>query len=382
MDPTVPGRLSSGPVGGDHRAGLGGAIAFQQDHAGELLGQQGAGGLAHLLRPAHCQRQAAKVAGLGRADVLAHERIGGEQDVGPAFAHEVDDHFRMQGGGILESLETQQRRHHRAHRQAEGVEHGQGVEHRPSRIEVDVRPHLRGVGDHIGLGQHHAARIGEAAGGEQDHPDVARLHRLAEQARRGAGGGGVELVGHADRGAHVLQIDQLGHALELGRQLLQPRLGQEATRGENQLGVGHGQGRLQVARPRGEVEHHRRAPDGLQGEEGHAGPDAGGQQQGHPLARFGPAGDLAAQGEAGADQVAVGEGLAVLVLQDLLLRAVGLSRVDQGVEQAALAELGVEGARHGRASMAGTEMHTSLRDLRRNAQMGPHGLIIGPQKPI
>ncbi len=47
------------------------------------------------------------------------------------------------------------------------------------------------------------------------------------------------------------------------------------------------------------------------------------------------AGDAAAQGETGADQVAVGEGLAVLILDDQAAGAKAFAGLDQGVEHAA-----------------------------------------------
>ncbi len=206
--------------------------------------------------------------------------------------------------------------------------------------------HLFGVGRQVALAEHHAPRRAEAAGGEQDHPRIRWLGGGPESPRRSARERGDGLVADADRGSHVFQVDDPAPVLERVDQILQLALVDETARGQDGLDPRRIAGRPQIADAGGEIQHGRRAAEGVQGEEGDHHRRAGRQQHAHALAFLGEARNLAPQRKRRADQVGIGEGVALLVLQDRLFRAILVPCVEQGVEHGSRAGSGVIGSRH------------------------------------
>ena len=191
---------------------------------------------------------------------------------------------------------------------------------------------LIGVGDQIGLAEHHALGRSETAGREQDDARIGGPRRRAELGRQGARRSGEQLVSGPDLGADILQVDDLGQRLERIDQVMQLALLDEPVGGQHGPDPGQLAGGLQVPNARCEVQHGRHPAKRVQGEEGHHAAGAGRQHHADPLALAGEAGDPATQGKGRTDQAQIGEGRAFLVLQDRLARAIGPGRSDQGVE--------------------------------------------------
>ncbi len=321
---------------------LGGAIAFQQFDAAELRVEHLARLVAHLLGARHGELQRGEVAGLGHAGVLVQEGVGGEQDRRLHLGQQVGDLLGVQRRGVFKRLQPLQQGQQHPAGQTEAVEGRQRIEHHPVGIQVDVGRHLTRIGDQILLAEHHALGCAEAAGGEQDHARRIRIGLHAEALGRHARAEAVQLVGQADGLADVVQPDDLGDLAESLHQVVQLGLGHKALGRQDLLHARRLQRSLQIGLARGEVQHDRHPAEGVQGEEGHHHARAGRQQHADAFARFCQFGDLAAQHEGGADQACIGQGVAILVLQNLLVAVAG-ARIDQRVEQGLFIDLGVQG---------------------------------------
>ena len=192
--------------------------------------------------------------------------------------------------------------------------------------------HLTRVGDEVLLAQQHPLGGAETARGEQDHARIIGLDGDAEAFGHQAGHQAEQLVLQADALAHIVEPDDLGDRAQLRNQVLKFGLFDEATGAEDFPDPCRIDGRLQIPLAGGEVQHHRHPPEGVQAEEGHNHPHRRRQQDADPLGRLGHGRDLAPENEGRPDQAGVGEGLAVLVLQDFLVAVAGACG-DQGVEQ-------------------------------------------------
>ncbi|MNX84886.1 hypothetical protein D3C86_1167030 [compost metagenome] len=303
--------------------------------------------------------QGGEIVRLGHTRVLVQEGVGREQDRGLHLGQQVGDLLGVQGRGVFKRLHPLQQRQDDPARQTQGVEGRQRVEHHPLGLQVDVGRDLAGVGDQIALAQHHALGRAEAARGKKDHARRIGIGLHAEATRRHAGAEAVQLVGQADGLAHVVQPDDLGDFAQGRHQVVQLGLGDEAL-GRQDLGDARRlQRRLQIGLARGEVQHDRHAAEGVQAEEGHDHARAGRQQDADALARRRHGGDLAAQHEGGADQAGVGQGMTILVFQDLLVAIAG-ARIDQRVEQGFVIDLGVQGSPQARPPSESSETALSV----------------------
>jgi len=148
-------------------------------------------------------------------------------------------------------------RQHDAHRQPEGVEDRQDVEHLVGPTEVDPGGGLRRICQHVAVGKDDAFGRALGAGGEQDRGPIVRLalhQRLAGAEER------ADLVAKADRRADILQV----HDRDLGGELLDQRAEfaafHEDARGDDRLQLGRLAGRQDIGRAGGEVDHRRHAP--------------------------------------------------------------------------------------------------------------------------
>ena len=118
--------------------------------------------------PHTARRKRVEIAGFAGAGILVDESVGGEQDGGAVAADAAHDLARLQGRGMAHHLHARDQRQQGADRQAEAMEHGQGIEQHIARIKVDMGPHLGHIGQDIGVGKRHALGLAFGAGGEQD----------------------------------------------------------------------------------------------------------------------------------------------------------------------------------------------------------------------
>ena len=117
----------------------------------------------------------------------------------------------MQRRGVEIHRHARHQRQHEADREAEGVERRQHVEHLVAASKVDAGGRLSGVGQHVGVRQHHALGRALGAGGEQDR---GRRTRPPRGDRLVVAPQGLELVGGRDRFADVLQVDDADMILQ------------------------------------------------------------------------------------------------------------------------------------------------------------------------
>ena len=195
-----------GLVDGNHRRGLCGAISLENRHRAKALGDQVVGFVPHLLRPADDELQAGELIGLGRAGVLVHEGVGGQQHRGAGVLDQRRDLLDVQRRGILEGLQAAQNGQQDSGRQPKAVERRQGIEEHPGRIEIDVGLDLVDIGDQVRLAQHHAPRCAETAGGKQNDARLIGPGGGAKAFGQGAGGCREESVRQADTGADIFQV--------------------------------------------------------------------------------------------------------------------------------------------------------------------------------
>ncbi len=324
----------AGPIGhrrvhGQHRRGLGDAIAFQDADA-EALHVDRARALLHRLGAGEHQAQGAEVVGVRRACVSREEGVGAEQDGGAGLVDQFGHDAVVQRRRVHEDRNAGHQRHHQPAGQTERVEHRQHIEHLVVGIGIDPRQRLRGIGENVAVGQHHA--LGHAFGSRREQDDRGIL-RAAHHARRCAVAQSLDLVGETDRAADVLEIDDLGLRPDRGNQLVELALLDERARcqhGPDLGGLHRGQ---HIDRPGREIQHRRHPADGLQRHEHHG--NAGGVRQQHAdvLADARAGLELAAQHLRAEDQLAVGQRRAQRVLDDRLAGVAGLVGVGETLEQ-------------------------------------------------
>ena len=165
--------------------------------------------------------------------------------------------------------------------------------------------HLFHIGDQIGVAEHHAARRAEAARGEQDDARGRRLDGGADAPGEERGGQDGNPIQGADRPTDILKVGDFATLFEGVDDIVQLALFDEAMRGEHPFDAGETDGRAEISKSGGEVQHGRDAAVGVQGEEGHHGARAGRQQNSDPFAARGDGGQLVTQGEAGANEIGV-----------------------------------------------------------------------------
>ncbi len=160
-------------VDGEHRRRLGDAVAFEDAQA-ELLHVDPPRRLLDRLGAGEDVAQRAEVVGVRRARVAGEEGVGAEQDRGVRAVDQLRHDPVVQRRGIEIDAHAGDERQHEADRQAEGVEHRQHVEHLVAAAEIDARRGLRGVRQHVAVGEHDALRRAFRARGEQDRGRVVR----------------------------------------------------------------------------------------------------------------------------------------------------------------------------------------------------------------
>ena len=158
----------------DHRRGFGDAIAFEDAQA-EFFHVGLAGRSLDRLGASEAVAHRTEIVGMRGARIAAEERIGAEDDgrVGPVDQLRHDAVVQRRGVEIDGHAGDQ--RQHRTRRQAEGVKHRQDVEHLVACMEVDARGGLRGIGENIPVGEHHALRRTFRARSEQDNRRIVGL---------------------------------------------------------------------------------------------------------------------------------------------------------------------------------------------------------------
>ena len=222
------------------------------------------------------------------------------------------------------------------------MEGGQGIEHHPVGIQRNVLGDLSGVGRQVALTQHHSLWRAETAGGEQDNAGIVPGGRRKKPRRYSRRRRRKQLVRQAHLLPHILKIGHRGDRLQRIDEVVQLTLFDKFVRRQDPFDAGQLACRLQVPNPGGEVEHGRHAAKGVQGEKGHHHAGTGGKHDAHPLPLLGHPGDFAPQSKGGPNEVGIGEGIAVLVFQDQLLRAELGSRVQQRLENRAVGQVRIQ----------------------------------------
>ena len=137
----------------EHGRGLGDAVAFEDADA-VALHIHLPRAVLHRLRAGDHEAQGAEVVGMGRARIAGEESIGAEQDGGAGLVNQLRHDPVMQRRRIHEDRNAGQHRHHHPARQAEGMEHGQHVEHLVIGIGIDPRQRLCRIGEDVAVGEH------------------------------------------------------------------------------------------------------------------------------------------------------------------------------------------------------------------------------------
>ena len=168
----------------------------------------------HGLGAGDDEADGAEVIGVGGARIAAQEGVGAEQDGGAGVVEQLRHDAVVQRRGIEVDRHAAEQRHHQAAGQAEGMEHGQHVEHHVLAVGGEAREALRGVGEDVAVRQHHALGHALRARREQDDGGIVGVARDAlARCRRGCPR---SCRARPMLGAHVLQVDD-AHVLARAR---------------------------------------------------------------------------------------------------------------------------------------------------------------------
>ncbi len=134
---------------------------------------------------------------------------------------------------------------------------------------------LARIGHQIGLGEDHAARAAETAGGEKDDADIGRFGFFGKQPRQFRGHDGEQLVRGRDFLADIIEIDDAHISLHALDQVFELGVFDKPARGQDSPDLSSLRGRLHIGLAGGEVDHHRHHAKGMQGKEGNSAPCGG-----------------------------------------------------------------------------------------------------------
>ena len=162
-----------------------------------------------------------------RPRIARQERVGAEHDGGIHPIDQLRHRAVVQGRGIEKDAHAEDQRQYHADGEPERMEHRQHVEHFVLAAEIDAGGALRGVRQHVAVGEHDALGHAFRAGREQDRGPIVGLaldQRFAgvEQA--------ADLIAGRDAGANVLEIDDLDRLLDCRDQVAEPALLDEDAR--------------------------------------------------------------------------------------------------------------------------------------------------------
>ena len=91
------------------------------------------------------------------------ECIGRQKHVAADFLQQFWNELEVQRRGIKEALVPGKQGQQQPTRKTKTMEHRQGVEENPIRIELNMGGDLLDIGDEVGMREHHAARRAETA---------------------------------------------------------------------------------------------------------------------------------------------------------------------------------------------------------------------------
>ncbi len=188
-----------------HGRGLRHAVAFENAHA-ELFQVDLAGRFAHRLGTGENVAQRAEVIGMRHTRIAVEERVGAEHDRRVHAVNELGDGAIVKRRRIEIDTHPGDQRQHQPDGEPERVEHGQHVEQLVLRTEVDARGSLRGIGQHVAMGEHDALRHALGARREQDGGPVVGLARDQRLARVQQA---TDLVAPGDGRPDILEVDEL-----------------------------------------------------------------------------------------------------------------------------------------------------------------------------
>ena len=172
------------------------------------------------------------------------------------------------------------------------MEERQRIEADVGEPEVEARSDLSNVGEKIGMRQHDTLRRALGAGGEQHD---RRIVRLPPGQQRACAQRGAQLVHCGRAGLRFLEPDDARMRFDRVDLRLEFGLGDEGARRQHQTDPGLFACSDEIVRARGEVQHRRHAPCGLQRHERYRRAIGVGQHDADRLAGLRQSRDLARQ---------------------------------------------------------------------------------------
>ena len=273
------------------------------------------------------------------ARIAGEERVGAEHDGG---VHAVD---QLRHGAVVQrrrieiDLHAGDQRQDQPDRQSERMKHRQHVEHLVGAPEVDAGRGLRGVRQHVAVGQHDALGRALRSGREQDR---GRVVGVALGERLFGGDQRAQLVGRRNRRAHVLQINDLHLRFDTADQRAELTLVDEGARRDDRRHLRGPAGRQNVGGARREVDHRRHPAGRHQPDDRHRRPVGVRQHHADCLALGRERHELAAEHGGTDQQSLVGQGAGHRVLDRGALHAMDVRGLDHRLHHGAVGRGGAE----------------------------------------
>ena len=194
---------------------------------------------------------------------------------------------------------------------------------------------LARIGDEVGVREHDSLRHALGAGGEEDHGGIVRPAPGARRdpPREKALGEPGELVEARHRGAQILDEDDPPTVGESRNDVVELALLDEAAGRDDGLDAGKIAGGAQVPDPGGEVQHPRHAAACVEGEEDDGKALHVRQEHADRLAGRGDRRELAPEDERAEDEAAIGQRVALRILERRAVPPEAVAGVEQRAEE-------------------------------------------------